>query len=300
MKPYFLLGGALLLILNSCVTGTLPPPPPGQRPEPGLLETLQQAGKEKRGTITHIQDFSMTELGTQRDIWIYTPPGYDEQESRYPVIYMHDGQNLFFRDLAFSGEWMVDEVMDGLYALDVFPGAIVVAVANGGERRVSEYSPYPTDFNGMETLAVEYLLDLVNLVKPWVEENYRVLPDGEYHSLAGSSLGGLISLYAPLVLPGEFKNIIAMSPSIWVADASIIQEFSRQNPGVEDLRVYLDMGTAEGNENVSLTRQMAELLRKQGAEDLKLVIDEGAGHNETSWRERLPELLAWLYGFSLE
>ncbi len=289
-----------ILLVASCVTTPLPPPPPGQRPEPSFMEELEGTGRANPGEVRFIDDFPMPELGTVRDIWVYTPPGYYETDKFYPVIYMHDGQNLFYRDLAYSGEWMVDETIDGLVAKGLFDGAIVVGIANGGERRVSEYSPYAASFNGMETTAIPYLIDVVMSVKPWAEREFRILPGAENSSLAGSSLGGLISLYSVLIFAGEFESIIAMSPSIWVDDRAILRDYQQSPSAISGLRFYLDMGSGEGGENVENTREMADLLSAYGVTDLQLVIDPGAGHNEAAWRDRFPHVLAWLYGFELE
>lgn len=293
-------------LLASCALkpAPLPPPPPGHRPEPELITKLSDAARKAdragRGSIEFFQDFDLASLHTTRDIWIYTPPGYADSGLSYPVLYMQDGQNLFYDELSFVGEWHVDEVMDGLYALTGFPGAIVVGVANGGMRRMAEYSPYPDDFNNREYLADEYLDFIVNDLKPWVDARYRSLADPEHCYIGGSSLGGIVSIYAGLRYPDVFGGILAMSPSLWLDDGRIVEDVRRAGTALAGQRIYLDMGTAESGNGVELTEHLADIYRDIPAAGFRMVIDPGAIHNEIAWSRRLPAALAWLFGISLE
>jgi predicted alpha/beta superfamily hydrolase len=295
--------GLIAILSAGCAsTGpSLPPPPPGRRPEPTAFERVVAAGREQPGRIDYLPDFPMPQLETVRDIWIYTPFGYDDSEAAYPVLYMHDGQNLFYPDLSFAGEWMVDEIMDGLVASGLFGGAIVVGIANGGNDRVREYAPYPTDFNGGESRADQYLKFIVDELKPWVDENYRTIEDRTGTAMAGSSLGGLISLYAFREYPEVFSTIIAMSPSLWVEDGLFLREtIAAEYPGGLPMKIYLDMGTAEGSENVEFVERLSDIYTQAGAGPVLSVIEPGAGHNERAWRQRLPRALGFAFGFLIE
>src|SRR5438132_769367 len=159
--------------------------------------------------------FAMPQLGRRRRVWLYLPPGYARSQQRYPVLYLQDGQNVFDARTSFAGEWGVDETLDSLRALGD-AGVIVVAVDNGQQRRFDEYSPWPNpQYGGGQ--GDGYVEFLVQTLKPYIDQHYRTLPDRFHTGIAGSSMGGLISLYAALKYPDVFGRVGVFSPAFWVA-----------------------------------------------------------------------------------
>ena len=244
------------------------------------------------GNVRRLDQVYSPELGNQRDIHVYLPPSYTHSGRHYPVIYMHDGQNLFDHELAFAGEWGVDETMERIAHEGV--EAIVVAVPNMGRERTAEYSPYHDDRHGGGR-GDAYIRFLSDTLKPHIDSHFRTRRGTEHTGLAGSSMGGLISLYGFLRRPDVFGFAGVMSPSLWFAGGAIFAEVERLVtwPG----RLYLDTGTAEGRNQVRQTRAMARALRRRAAHprlQLHYVEDRGAGHNEEAWARRFERAVRWL------
>ncbi|MEP0545547.1 MAG: alpha/beta hydrolase-fold protein [Rhodothermales bacterium] len=224
------------------------------------------------------------QLDNHRDVITYLPPSYGTGTRRYPVIYMHDGQNLFDDATSFAEEWNVDNTMNALSQVGL--EAIVVGVFNT-EGRLNEYSPFE-DAEGRGGDGDRYLDFLVDTLKPRIDHDFRTRPGREHTLVAGSSMGGLISLYAFFRRPDIFGNAGVMSPSLWFAERSIFPfvEAAPHTPG----KVYLDVGTLEGKETVADVRRLRELLLGKGYRrhrDLVYVEAKGAGHSEVAWSQRL-------------
>jgi predicted alpha/beta superfamily hydrolase len=270
-------------------------------PRPPLLRTiLLEAAESESGEITYFPDFEIPQLDRVRDIWVYTPPGYDNSGTDYPVIYMHDGQNLFYPELSFAGEWEVDETLDGLFALNLLEGVIVVGIANGESYRGQEYVAYEIQANGNSSRAADYLSFLVETLKPFIDENYRTLKDSENTALAGSSFGGHISLYGGLLYPEVFGIILAFSPSLWPADQALVKEILSSSSDLSGQRIYLDYGVKEGDAWVLHSiSELSGIYLGKGAEETFYFFGEGDWHNEQAWRKRFPIALSWAFGFDL-
>jgi pullulanase len=234
-------------------------------------------------------------LGGRR-VWVYLPPGYAASATRYPVLYMFDGQNVFDARTSFSGEWRVDEALEaGIPAGRVAP-IIVVAVDNGGASRVDEYTPWVGTLSGQPGGGGggEHLRQLAEILKPWVDQTYRTQPGPESTGLAGSSLGGLMGVYAAYARPDVFGRVAALSPSVWWAGERLV-EFVTQQPKPA-ARLWTDMGTAEGS--IGPFRRLRAALVADGfveGDDLRTVEVAGAGHNEAAWSARIPDVLAYLF-----
>jgi predicted alpha/beta superfamily hydrolase len=232
------------------------------------------------------------QLDNHRDVITYLPPSYGTGDLRYPVIYMHDGQNLFDEAISFADEWRVDNTMEVLSQSGI--EAIVVGIANAGEHRLDEYSPFP-DAEGRGGKGDDYVAFIVDTLKPVIDRDFRTLPDRDDTTIAGSSMGGLISLSAFFGRPDVFGKTAVMSPSIWFADRAILKLVEEAAfPGG---RIYLDVGTEEGEKTLADVRHMAEILLRKGYQteaDLLYVEQEGAGHSESAWRERLHHALEFL------
>jgi predicted alpha/beta superfamily hydrolase len=244
------------------------------------------------GNVRRLDQVFSPELDNRRDIHVYLPPSYASSGRHYPVIYMHDGQNLFDHAMSFAGEWGVDETLEAVAHEGV--EAIVVGVPNMGASRTAEYSPWPDHRLGGGR-GDAYVRFLTDTLKPIVDGQFRTRRDHEHTGIAGSSMGGLISLYAFLRRPDVFGFAGVMSPSLWFAGGAIFG-YVRDLPGWTG-RLYLDTGTAEGRHQVRQTREMVRLLRRRAAHprlQLRYVEDKGAGHNEAAWAGRFERAVRWL------
>lgn len=248
--------------------------------------------------LVHVPSFASDNLTPRRDLWIYLPPGYDSApERRYPVLYMHDGQNLFDGSLAaFGVAWEVDAAADAGILAGLVEPLIIVGIEST-EDRMSEYTPVVDDDYGGGNAAA-YGRFLVEELKPYIDAQYRTRVGPDDTGLAGSSLGGLVSLYLGLEYPGVFRRLGVVSPSVWWADKDIVGRVSALGAKLP-LFIWLDIGTAEGSGTaVGNTRQLRDALVSRGwGLDVDLVYREynGAQHNEGSWAERFPEILRALF-----
>jgi len=246
--------------------------------------------------------FLIPQLGRARRVWIYLPPGYAASTRRYPVLYLHDGQNVFDAATSFAGEWGVDESLDSLTASGD-PGAIVVAVDNGGTHRMDEYDPWrSTDrsLGGGEGDA--YVEFLARTLKPWVDAHYRTRPDAAHTGVMGSSMGGLISLYAALKYPKVFGRAGVFSCACWVADPKIFayaREHARPARGTAP-RLYFTIGALETPTGGPARdqRRMVDTLLAAGfpASAVQAVVAEDGKHAEWFWRREFPAAYRWLFG----
>ena len=239
-----------------------------------------------------------------RDITILLPADYDTATARrYPVVYMHDGQNLFFAETSFAGEWGVDETIETLVGAGAMEPVIVVGLHNTSER-IADYTPTADAGYGGGNGAA-YVAWLADVVKPAVDALLRTRCERDATGVMGSSLGGLISLYAALERPEVFGRIGVVSPSLWWDDEDMVGRVDAYQ-GALPARLWLDMGTAEGGdangdltESVALLRAVRDRALARGmvlGADLGYYEAVGAAHNESAWRQRLPAILRYLYG----
>jgi predicted alpha/beta superfamily hydrolase len=238
---------------------------------------------------THIIDkaFYMPQLNRYRRIWLYLPPNYKTSGKRYPVLYMHDGQNLFDDQTAFSDEWCVDETITAAKEK-----CIVVGIDNGGMHRINEYSFHDTEHGKGEGGA--YLSFIAHTLKPYIDTTYRTIPDAKHTGIAGSSMGGLISFYAGLYFPQVFGNIGVLSPSFWIMP-DIHQEAQRElskNPDVTQ-RYYFYAGVQEGHGMIKDVKEMIRLLKNFPHHSVKAKINPHGTHSEIHWRDHFPEFYQW-------
>ena len=242
--------------------------------------------------------FGMPELTRTRRVWIYLPPGYANSGRRYPVLYMHDGQNVFDAATSFAGEWGVDETLDRLNGLGD-SGTIVVAVDNGQTHRMAEYDPWVNaKYGGGE--GDKYVDFLTETLKPYIDAHYRTLADRTHTGVLGSSMGGLISLYAALKYPAVFGRVGVFSPAFWVAPQ--IFDYARHAHVLPDTRIYMVIGSNEGDTPgvyVSDAERMADTLRAAGfgsaGSELVNIVRAGGTHSEGFWRQEFPAAYEWLF-----
>jgi predicted alpha/beta superfamily hydrolase len=256
------------------------------------------------GNIRRHPAFPSQVLGNRRDVLVYLPPGYRRwSRRRYPVLYMHDGQNIFDAATSFAGiEWGVDETAQRLIRQKLIEPLMIVAVANMGEDRIHEYAPTAgvIDAEAKRTkrsrgLARVYGQFLMEELKPYIDKRYRTRREAEFTGLGGSSLGGLVTLAMGILFPEVFTRLIVMSPSIWWDDFAVYRlvDMIEQKP---PLKIWLDTGTAEpGWEQARELRD--RLIEKDWRPDVDLSYLEvkGADHSEAAWGARVDPALRFLF-----
>ncbi len=257
----------------------------------GWQDSFTTEKKHTASAQVHIisQKFEIPQLGRQRRIWIYLPAAYQSAKRKYPVIYMHDGQNLFDAYTSGFGEWGVDEIMDKM------PDAaesIIVGIDHGGDYRITEYDPYDSKYG--KGRGDDYLDFLVRTLKPYIDTHYRTKSGAANTTIAGSSMGGLISMYAAVRYPGVFGNAGIFSPAFWIAPG--IDDFAKRRQLPKSSRFYFVCGDAESDSMVTDMKKMAAIIRDKNIspQNSPVVIIKGAGHNEKQWNGDFPDFYKWL------
>ena len=295
---------------------------PNYHVEPGQTIVIAPHFDALAGRVVAMPDFASTILGNTRPVWVYLPASYGENTATdFPVVYMHDGQNLFDPALAFGGnEWEVDETCDraaaegrcpdaspcqndgdcGGMRCETFHEAIVVGVGNTAAR-MYEYTPSFDATVGDGGGADDYLRALIEELGPSVDAAYRTRHDPAQTGILGSSLGGLVSAYAGVVHPEVYGRIGAMSPSTWWDDRMILDVVGTvPSRPRRALRVYVDSGdSGPSNDDVADTAMLADAYRAIGYADgstLDYLVGAGDQHNEIYWRRRVPDALQFLLG----
>ena len=238
-------------------------------------------------------------LRNQRDFIVYLPPRYHEQpQRRFPVLYMHDGQNLFDGATSFvpGMDWHVGHTADDFILTGAVQPLIIVGIYNVGKVRINEYTPTKAPRLGGGR-ADRYAKFLIREVMPFIQQEYRALPDPRVTGMGGSSLGGLLSLYLGLKHPQIFGRLAALSPSVWW-NQRVIYRFAAAAPVEPRPRIWLDIGTKEGPRIVPDVEQFRDILLQKGwqlGKDLNYQCIEGAEHNEAAWAQRVGPFLQFLY-----
>jgi predicted alpha/beta superfamily hydrolase len=244
--------------------------------------------------------FYIPQLNRNRRIWLYLPPDYQTSAKKYPVLYMHDGQNLFDQQTSFSGEWEVDESLNDLHAQGDW-GCIVVGIDNGAQYRIDEYSPWvnPQYGGGQGDTYVEFI---VNTLKPYIDANFRTLPGRQTTGIAGSSMGGLISMYAFSERQDIFGKAGIVSPAFWFAGNEpanhVATHFKQGNS-----RVYFLAGADEeddGNQSNYVVEDMeavANGLSTAGfsPDERSFNVIADGKHAEWFWAREFPDAYQWLF-----
>ena len=237
-------------------------------------------------------------LRTAHDVIVYLPPGYDAQpDSRYPVLYLQDGQNLFDAATSFSGEWHLDEIAESLIVSGVIEPLIIVGIYNAGAYRIDEYTPTRDSARKAGGRALQYGRMLMDELKPFIDGAYRTRAGCMDTGLGGSSLGGLVSLYLGLLNPGVYGRLAILSPSVWWDNRFIVRRIRAlaRKPGN---RIWLSVGTAEGEGVVDAARRVRGALVRKGwteGADLAYAEIEGAPHNEAAWSAVSGDMLKFLF-----
>lgn len=247
---------------------------------------VSTAGKNVRIVDTA---FYIPQLKRTRRIWIYLPENYHTTRESFPVLYMQDGQNVFDDATSFAGEWGVDEYLDSVY--EKTAPSIVVAIDNGGAKRMNEYNPYDTKKFGKGE-GEPFVDFLVKTLKPFIDKNYRTKKDKANTSIAGSSMGGLISLYAILHYPRIFGSAGIFSPSLWIAP-KLFDEIKTKAAKL-NARIYFYVGKQEDEEMVHNLLKAVEWINKYSKSKITAVIRDDGKHDEATWRREFPLFYEWL------
>jgi predicted alpha/beta superfamily hydrolase len=249
-----------------------------------------------------LQQFHSRFLADDRDIAVYLPEAYTSDPARrFPVFYLHDGQNLFDSRTAYIPDctWQAHTTADRLTREGLIEPVILVGINNTGLRRTAEYTP-SRDMRLRGGDGDLYGRLLVEELKPLIDRTFRTLPGAPHTGVGGSSLGGLISLYLGFTYPEVFSKVAALSPSIWWDNRSILRTVSsgRMRP---DLRIWLDMGTGEGLRHLRDTDLLHRRLLDRGWRDnidLKYFRVPNGLHSETAWAARFDQVLQFLFPIS--
>lgn len=242
---------------------------------------------QSHGTLQTISGFYSQELQNQRNVYVYLPPSYFENQAKhYPVLYMHDGKNLFEPSKAFGGvAWEVDATIDQLVGQGRMREVIVVGIDNTSAR-MSEYTPVPDPVYGGGN-GENYLDFIEHELKPYIDANYRTLPGRDHTLIGGSSLGGLISFWAAWTRSDVFAAAVCMSSSFWWSDEFTIDEVESHAGAKVPSRFYIDAGGI--NDGAAQTNAMRDALEDEGYQhgvDLFHWFEPGGAHNEASWAAR--------------
>ena len=238
-----------------------------------------------------------------RDVWVWLPPGYEKSpRKRYPVVYFHDGQNVFDGATSFLPglEWRADETADRLIREGRIAPCILVAIANSPQRR-EDYT-LETDPRHGGGQSARYARFLVEELVPFVDRTYRTVRSADARTVIGSSLGGLVSLDLGLLHSDGFGRVGSLSPAVWWAGRSIVERVGAV--GKKPLRIWVDIGSTESTPTADGHREWLEgaealnsaLLKAgwQAGKDLHYEVIEGAAHNESAWAARLDRVLEFL------
>lgn len=269
----------------------------------------------KKGKIKTIKNFKIPQLERRRTLRIYLPPDYEKSNKRYPVFYMQDGQNLYKnKDAAYGVSWKVGEALDRLIHEDKCKEIIVVGIDNGEDKRFFEYSIWNTDemtYKGKTikmpfTVGGEgsaYIDFTVNTLKPYIDENFRTMPDRENTAIGGSSMGGLISLLTGLAHQDKFSKVATISTALFFCIEDI-EKYIKTQGYREEMKIYMDLGTEETSDSsvevfpkiyLESNEMLFNFLRNNGFENIKYQICQGAVHHESEWAKRFPDIVQWLF-----
>ena len=239
------------------------------------------------------EHFEIPELIRTRRVAALLPHDYYDTDKRYPVLYLQDGQNLF-DDYAPYGSWGVDKRLASL-AGEGHGDLIVVAIDHADTERVSEFTPsFKTRLGKGD--GRKYVRFLAERLKPYIDAQFRTRPEPEHTGIGGSSLGGLISIYAGIMYPDTYEKLMVFSPSLWVTPDipfNIIR-LSQQYRG----RMYLYGGEAESSTMVPNMERFKKQLEAQtrGSQlEIALSVDPLGQHNEARWGREFPRAIRWLF-----
>jgi predicted alpha/beta superfamily hydrolase len=273
-------------------------PTPAGGVHAGLVTDLLAA--QPVGGLAHYPAVTSRFLPQAHDVIVCTPPGYaEEPERRYPVVYLHDGQNVFdeYPMAPFGVQWGVDTTARALAHARTIEPLILVAIGNAGRDRIDEYTPTRDAAHDAGGLADRYGQMLTYELKPFIDRHYRTKREASHTGLVGSSLGGLLTLHLGLSHPAVFGKLALLSPSVWWDDRWIVRQLVTTVGGRPDLTIWLDVGTQE-TRMLRGARLLLRVLQRRGwrlGEDLEYEEVDGGLHDERSWGLRIGRVLRFLF-----
>ncbi len=240
------------------------------------------------GTVEYHREFKSDFTGTSRDIVVWLPPSYRKNsDKKYPVLYVHDGQNIFDPATSYAGsDWRLDETLTKLIKSGDIEEIIAVGISNTADR-LEEYSD--------SEKGVEYRRFILEELRNFIAENYRVLPDRENTAVMGSSMGGLASMLMLWYRPDTFYKAACLSSSFYYGNGKIFKIIQSYEGERKPIKLYLDSGD-DGKRDA---QKMFSLLTEKGyiiGDDIDYFFDRGALHNEAAWAGRLERPLKFLFG----
>jgi predicted alpha/beta superfamily hydrolase len=255
---------------------------------------------QRIGSLEHYPAVRSRFLDEPHDVVVCVPPGYDDApDRRYPVLYLHDGQNVFddFPMSPFGVQWGVDVTARALIHAGVIEPLILVAIGNAGRERIDEYTPTRDAHHDAGGNADRYGQMLVYELKPFIDRHYRTRRDAASTGLAGSSLGGLLTLHLGLTHAAVFQRLALLSPSVWWDDRWIVRQLGASDARRPPLRIWLDVGTGEARMLKGARLLYRMLVRKGWTPGVDLAYHEapGALHDERAWGERTGLFLRFLF-----
>jgi len=235
--------------------------------------------------------FKIPQLDRDRRIWVYLPPDYESSGKKYPVIYMHDGQNLFDAYTSGYGEWGVDELMDSLH-LKNNRMAIIVGIDHGDQHRLTEYNPFDNERFG-KGRGDDYVDFIVQTLKPFIDKNYQTKASAKHTTIAGSSMGGLISMFAMAKYPQVFGRAGVFSPALWIAPEIYTYLAEKRLP---KHNIYFVAGDLESNGMVPDMKKLHNQLLSQGVKSKQMLLKASADgkHSEWFWHREFPAFYNWI------
>ncbi len=251
-------------------------------------------------------------LNEERGLRIYLPKKYDiSEEQSFPVLYMHDAQNLYFDSDAFYGNsWKVKDSMEQLESEGFTDGVIVVGIDTDPKRRLEDYSPWKNDIEHKDMKmgshggdGDKYCEFVVNTLKPYIDKEYRTLSGRDHTGVAGSSMGGIISTYLGVKYPNVFSKIGAFSTASWFAEKAFLGAIENSSLPKEQ-KFFIQVGTMEIEDTEEVSKIYIECnlrfekqLLDKGVDkkDIKLIIAQGDTHNEKSWAKHFPGFIKFVY-----
>lgn len=238
--------------------------------------------------------FHIPQLNRMRRVLIYLPDNYATSGKRYPVMYLHDGQNVFDDATSYAGEWGIDEYLDSTKASQ----CIVVAIDNGGNKRMNEYCPYDFTLNPLKPKenkgeGVQYVDFLAKTLKPFIDKKYRTLKNKKNTFISGASMGGLISFYAVLKYPKVFGGAGVFSPSVWICKEDLLNLVKTAGKKVNS-KIYFYCGKLEGPGMVPDMLKVFQELAAVSKSKMTTVIRDDGKHNEPTWRKEFPFFYEWI------
>jgi predicted alpha/beta superfamily hydrolase len=256
------------------------------------------------GNIEKITNFESKVLGNKRGLIVYLPPQYETEPNRkFPVLYMHDGQNIFDGMTSYipNQEWRADEAAESLIKAGLIEPIIIVGIDNGGADRANEYLPIKIKMGNQEGggNADKYGDMLATEIMPMINAKYRTKTGAENTGLCGSSFGGVITCYLGIKHPDKFGKLGIVSPSVWVGNRALVGMVQPVSKKTKRPKIWLDMGGKEGFDSTRDAQLLFDAYTKAGwkpKSEIVLALEPNAEHNELAWSRRIPSILTYLFG----